>query len=362
MSFSSRSEQPTRVPIEVLWDVVLPIHPGAYRLCGALFRPWITADPTGHWWRLFTMNFVHMGALHLLANCHAAVVYTNMFAKMEIPALFLTTVLCGSALLTAAFGLAEKRILVGLSGVTHGLCATLLVSIFCPRHLIERKERLCQACILLVDFVIINILAVWLPISWLAHLGGASAGALLGLAIDKDPTTGWKVEGLMSESLKVILVTGLVIMGAVLFPDLCEVWMFCLAVLSFMYAFATLWIRWRREQAMQRRRLEEEARERTRAKEQTEQLEQLEQLEQERTQVNEQREQLEQLERELTRANEQRDFLEREQLKCQQLEQSLRQLSWDRDEVQATGDIEAEVHSCTSADTSVGTACWPSCA
>jgi rhomboid protease GluP len=137
----------------------------------------------GQIWELFTAAFLHGGVVHI---------GMNVFALISIGALL--EILIGPSRLLLAFLVAalagnvfaaipvESRITIGASGGLWGLMTLLAVlvlrrSTLVPPRLAENlRPRMIRA-------LVINAGVSFIPgVSWLAHLGGGLAGALLGLS------------------------------------------------------------------------------------------------------------------------------------------------------------------------------------
>jgi len=162
--------------LEFLWNLVWPADAQRGRLCGYLRMDWVR---NGDWWRFWTYGFMHHGILHLIFNMLAIRTFgRELIDGVGISTFVLILVLCLSNVLGAAFALELVQAVAGASAMAYGLIFANLICLLSP----SRAEQKKAAC-LFVAMVLENISAIWLPVSWLAHLGGACAGAILGLGI-----------------------------------------------------------------------------------------------------------------------------------------------------------------------------------
>jgi len=186
------------------------------RAWGADFGP-LTAN--GEWWRLFTSNYLHFGAIHL---------FCNMFALWQIGALverllgrsgfLITYVISGVAGSLASLWWQPYAVGAGASGAVFGVYGALLGFITRESGTIPREvlSRLRSGGVTFLGYNLIFGLSI--PgISLAAHAGGLAAGFLCG-ALLSHPLT------LQGASTRVRRSLALATLGAVGIAAAISVW------------------------------------------------------------------------------------------------------------------------------------------
>jgi membrane associated rhomboid family serine protease len=167
----------------------------------------------GEWWRLFTTMFLHASILHILFNMYAlwlfGPVLERRFGSASFSALYLAAGIAGGTLYQLV---GPEAWAVGASGAIFGLFGALLAASYRQRHTRAGALVFRQLAILLA----INLLLAFLPgsnIAWQAHIGGLTAGALIGAIWDRLPLTrtgAWKrvtvAVAVAAASLAIVLV------------------------------------------------------------------------------------------------------------------------------------------------------------
>lgn len=134
------------------------------------------------WWRLVSYAFVHGGWMHLLMNMlvlfSLGPLLENMWGAGRYLVLYLIAGVCAGCL---ALILNPDSGIVGASGSLCGLLTSMLVwRVGNSAHLPADYPPL---KLILFDLVLITFISFWPGISWAGHLGGAVAGALLGVPL-----------------------------------------------------------------------------------------------------------------------------------------------------------------------------------
>jgi rhomboid protease GluP len=151
---------------------------GALFAFGAQSNPYVAV---GQYWRLFTSVFLHAGLTHLLFNAYALFVLGRdveaFYGRWWFLAIYLVAGLAGSV---AWYILGDEVPSVGASGAIFGLIGAEAAFFVRNRKLLGQfgRQRLGNLAILIVinlvfGFTIPNI-------NNIAHLGGLTAGFLLG--------------------------------------------------------------------------------------------------------------------------------------------------------------------------------------
>jgi membrane associated rhomboid family serine protease len=127
----------------------------------------------GDWWRVFTAAFEHVGLLHLVLNMLALLVFgtelERAIGRWRFLALYVVSLL-GGALAIQLFS--DPRVpTAGASTAIYGLLGGLAVLLLAGRQSLRG----------LVTLLVINVLiSVLVPnVSWVGHIGGLLAGALV---------------------------------------------------------------------------------------------------------------------------------------------------------------------------------------
>ena len=131
------------------------------------------ATLNGWWWTAVTSGFLHFGPIHLLVNMFTLYVFgrniEQALGRARFGVLYAVSLLGGSAAVLW-FGL-ENTITVGASGAIFGLIAAQLV--------LYLRMKIDPTSLLVI--IGVNVVASFTlsGISWLGHLGGFVAGALV---------------------------------------------------------------------------------------------------------------------------------------------------------------------------------------
>ncbi|PKM93564.1 MAG: hypothetical protein CVU84_15415 [Firmicutes bacterium HGW-Firmicutes-1] len=158
---------------------------------GALYAPLVIEG--GEYWRLFTANFIHIGATHLFFNCFSLFIFGSRLEKY-ISRLQFTGVYLGAALFGTGFSLTSHlfmdtyAISAGASGAIYGLIGSIII---CSKLSGKSIDGLSDY-IMIIFFILgiaISIVSPNVDIS--AHIGGFIGGILFTFAVlrkSKDKT------------------------------------------------------------------------------------------------------------------------------------------------------------------------------
>lgn len=139
----------------------------------------------GQWYRLFTCAVLHGSVFHLLLNGFAlmlgGVILERLFGRAWLLALFMLGALGGSLFSYWLNG--PEIISVGASGAIMGLLSAAFISSFRLPEGPDRTQIQMQLVQVLVPSLLPLAMAIGGKIDYAAHLGGAIAGALLGLVL-----------------------------------------------------------------------------------------------------------------------------------------------------------------------------------
>jgi membrane associated rhomboid family serine protease len=138
----------------------------------------------GEWWLLLTSCFIHIGAMHILANMYALYrvggEVERMWGSVRYLVIYLFAGLGGSCL---ALGLAPREVMAGASGAICGVLGAEAVWVLCNgRHLPRSLARELRRN-LLINGVLITFISLMPGVSWQGHLGGALTGAAVALVM-----------------------------------------------------------------------------------------------------------------------------------------------------------------------------------
>lgn len=138
---------------------------------GATFGPWVLK---GDWWRLWTANYVHFDALHLLLNMVALIAWGSLVSSRMGAVRFLVFyTLCGMLGSLTSVLMHPDTVSAGASGAISGVLGALVAFRVCGDRAIRGIE--------LIYAVLFNVVFVsFMPaIDWQAHAGGFVAGFVL---------------------------------------------------------------------------------------------------------------------------------------------------------------------------------------
>lgn len=146
---------------------------------GAYYKPMILC---GEWWRLLTVGFTHIEAMHLFVNLYALNIMGKMMESalghVRFAVLFFGSVLGGSLFLMA---LNINQVVVGCSAGLYGLMACYVYMIIVSGGLKIPSVRNSLITTLLINFMI-NMMP---GVSVAGHMGGGVTGILLMLLLQK---------------------------------------------------------------------------------------------------------------------------------------------------------------------------------
>ena len=138
----------------------------------------------GEWWLLLTSCFIHIGAMHILANMYAlyrvGAEVERMWGSVRYLIIYLFAGLGGSVL---ALGLEPRVVMAGALGAICGVLGAAAVWVLCngrhlPRSLAGQLRRN-----LMINAVLIVFISLMPGVSWQGHLGGAAVGAAVALVM-----------------------------------------------------------------------------------------------------------------------------------------------------------------------------------
>ena len=149
---------------------------------GSNFGPYTT---DGDWWRLWTSTFIHFGALHLLFNVWFLAATGPLVERLfGSAAFFVLYSVCGvvASLISISWHPAANS--AGASGAILGLYGAFLAALVRGRHSIP-PSVVAPLRSYIVAFSVYVVIAGYLMngVDNAAHVGGLSAGFLLGLVL-----------------------------------------------------------------------------------------------------------------------------------------------------------------------------------
>lgn len=149
---------------------------------GASYAPDIFEN--GQWYRIFTSMFLHFGIEHMLNNMAILYIIGYQIEKEYGRIKFLITYLiCGifGGLFSAVVDMVTEDYCVsaGASGAIFGMFGVLLVITFRNKAQLEKNSIL--QYMLLFALVVFGDMSE--GIGWIAHLGGALMGVILGILL-----------------------------------------------------------------------------------------------------------------------------------------------------------------------------------
>lgn len=149
---------------------------------GGMFPPAIAID--GQYWRLFSSMFLHAGLLHIAFNAYAlwafGTVVEQDFGHVKFVLIYFVSGFVASAA-SYAFG-PVNVVAVGASGAIFGIFGAFMAYSYRRRHLALHAARLRAAMTIIVLNALLTI--GFQAIDWRAHVGGAIAGFVAGLAAE----------------------------------------------------------------------------------------------------------------------------------------------------------------------------------
>jgi rhomboid protease GluP len=141
----------------------------------------------GQYWRIFTCSFLHSGYVHLLLNT-SLLLWTGCIVERRVGGALMVSIYFASVLLGGVLVVLWKSahptlsVTVGASGGTFGLLAASLVLLYRPSAAIFGQPPLLRRVAWLIFSI--GIAISFLPdVSFVAHLGGLTSGAILGLTL-----------------------------------------------------------------------------------------------------------------------------------------------------------------------------------
>lgn len=150
---------------------------------GANFGP---ATKDGQWWRLTTAMFLHFGLLHLAMNMWAlwdgGRLVERLYGGWRFAFVYLASGVAGNLLSLVAQG--DRAVSGGASGAVFGVYGTLLVCLARERRRVDPFEfRWLFGGVAVFSLATLALGFVVPGIDNAAHIGGLTAGALLGVAL-----------------------------------------------------------------------------------------------------------------------------------------------------------------------------------
>ena len=138
----------------------------------------------GQWWRLLTSCFIHIGALHILANMYALYrvggEIERWWGGWRYLVIYLFAGLGGSVL---ALGLQPLAVMAGASGAICGVLGAAAVWVLCNGRHLPRTVAGQLRSNLIINAVLITFISLMPGVSWAGHLGGAVVGAAVALVM-----------------------------------------------------------------------------------------------------------------------------------------------------------------------------------
>jgi membrane associated rhomboid family serine protease len=159
-----------------VWRSVTEGHPDVLHELGAITGRDLLH---GEWWRLLTCCFVHIGALHLIANMLALAMMGPLaellWGRLRLLLIYAIAGWSGSVL---AMLLRPESLLAGASGAIWGILMSLFVWLYSYRRLLPGDLVADWFRRLMIVFVLSAGVSLLPGISWEGHLGGGFAGLL----------------------------------------------------------------------------------------------------------------------------------------------------------------------------------------
>lgn len=150
---------------------------------GAGFGP---ATKDGEWWRLGTAMFLHFGLVHLAMNMWAlwdgGRLVERLYGSWRFAGIFVASGLTGNLLSLIVQG--DRAVSGGASGAIFGIYGALLVWLWRERHAVHPTEfRWLFGGAAVFSAATIGLGLLIPGIDNAAHIGGLTAGALIGVAL-----------------------------------------------------------------------------------------------------------------------------------------------------------------------------------
>ncbi len=138
----------------------------------------------GQWWRLLTSCFIHIGALHILANMYALYCVGGEVERWWGPVRYLVIYLfAGLGGSVLALALAPTGVMAGASGAICGVLGAAAVWVLCNGRHLPRSVAGQFRRNLLINAVLLIFISMLPGVSWQGHLGGAVIGAAVALVM-----------------------------------------------------------------------------------------------------------------------------------------------------------------------------------
>ena len=153
----------------------------SYVKLGGIFGPRILA---GEWWRILTMNFVHLGFLHLACNMVALLLVGPRLEMMWGRWRFLTIyLLSGLGAGCAAAAIHPEAVTAGASGALWGIMLSAIAWFILNRRHFNPEQTL-TALRQLLRVLIVNLVVSLAPgISAEGHFAGGIVGAIVAICL-----------------------------------------------------------------------------------------------------------------------------------------------------------------------------------
>ena len=169
----------------------------------------------GHWWRLVSSMFLHVGGLHLVLNMYACYLFGAFVERTtDRWGVFTTFILSGFAGGATSALLGSHAISAGASGAVFGLLGAAIVIVLRLREISSPQVRKTYAFNFIFIAALNMVFGLLEPrIDNLAHAGGFAAGTLCGLVLTAGAgaalqRSAWRLASFLSVALLVSATVG----------------------------------------------------------------------------------------------------------------------------------------------------------
>jgi len=148
---------------------------------GAMFGPFIAG---GEYWRLFTAMFLHAGAMHLIFNGLALLIFGKMTERIfGLYRFVIIYVLSGLAGSTASFAFNDAVVGAGASGAIMGILGAVAAFYFIRRNNLGGGDRqIFKGLFVIAGINVILGFTIQGIDNW-AHMGGLAGGFVIGMVL-----------------------------------------------------------------------------------------------------------------------------------------------------------------------------------
>ena len=169
------------------------------------------------WWRLITANFVHFGILHILFNAWALKAVTPYIERIYGAALTIAAFVflgTGSMLVSNVFG--GTGVVAGASGALMGFIGMAAVAAHREGTTLSLQIRnsMIKWAVFVIAFGLTMSLTGAMGVDNIAHISGALMGALAGLILPAQSTTGFTKRWMIRSSRLLCLLALILCLGA----------------------------------------------------------------------------------------------------------------------------------------------------